>query len=149
MQGAIWNPWSVFDEIERAMFDAGRSSEWPVFDIEDTDDETILTADLPGLTDDDVEITVAAPLLTVRGERKPGDGRYLSRRRFHGTFERTFRIGEHYDLDSVQANLSHGVLTIRLAKAAQARPRRIKLTTGVIDRVKGLLTGDKDKQRAA
>jgi HSP20 family protein len=149
MQGYLWNPWSVFDELERAVLDAGRSSEWPVFDIEDTDDETILTADLPGLTENDIEVTVTAPLLTVRGERTPGEGRYLRRQRFHGSFVRQFRLGEHHDPDGVHANLNNGVLTIRLAKVAQARPRRIKLTTGVIDRVKGLLTGDKDKQRAA
>src|SRR5689334_21737727 len=65
----LWNQWSIFDELERSMF-ATSSSEWPQFDIEDTDDETLLTADLPGMTEDDVEITLEGAYLTVRGERK-------------------------------------------------------------------------------
>jgi HSP20 family protein len=145
----FWNPWSVFDELDRTVFDAPGSSQWPVFDIEDTDEETILTADLPGMTDEDIELTVSGARLVVRGERRPGDGRYVHRRRFHGSFERQFRLGDGYDLDGVKAHLGNGVLTIRLVKAAQMKPRRIKLTSGVMDKVKGLLTGDKDKERAA
>ena len=53
----FWNPWSIFDELERSIFDTASSPEWPQFDIEDTDDETVLTADLPGMTEDDLEVT--------------------------------------------------------------------------------------------
>ena len=91
MQTYLWSPWSIFDELERSMF-AASSSEWPQFDIEDTDDETVLSADLPGMGEDDIEVTVAAPYLVVRGERKAREGRYL-RARFHGAFERRFWIG--------------------------------------------------------
>jgi HSP20 family protein len=138
-----WNPWSIFDALERSI--AG-SSRWPQVDIEDTDDETILIADLPGMREDDVEVTVKAPKLIVRGERKPADARYVTRQRFHGSFERIFELGEAYDLDRVDANLADGVLTIRLAKAARAKPRRIKLMTGLVDKVKGLLQRDTDKE---
>jgi HSP20 family protein len=149
MQTYSWNPWSIFDELERSMFAAG-SSEWPQFDIEDTDDETVLSADLPGMSEDDIEVTVSAPYLVVRGERKPKDGRYVRRARFHGTFERRFWIGEGYDPDQVTAHIANGELTIRLAKAAKAKPRRIKLTSGgLAAKVKGLLGGDKDTKHAA
>ena len=47
MQTQLWNPWSIFDELERTVFAAAGSPEWPVFDIEDSDNETTLTADLP------------------------------------------------------------------------------------------------------
>ena len=137
---SIWSPWSIFDELERSM----RSSpEWPQFDIEDTDDETVLTADLPGMTEDDVEVTVQAPYLIVRGQRKAREGRYVKRARFYGMFERRFWIGDHFDLDRVHAHLENGVLSIRLEKAAKAKPRRIKLGSGVAAKVKGLLSGDK------
>lgn len=149
MQTYIWNPWSIFDELERSVFAAG-SSEWPLFDIEDTDDETLITADLPGMNEDDIEVTVSAPYLVVRGERKAKDGRYLRRARFHGRFERRFWIGDRYEPDRVSAHIANGELTIRLEKAAKAKPRRIKLTSGgIAARVKGLLGGDKDKQQAA
>lgn len=150
MQAYRWNPWSIFDELERTVFAAASSPEWPVFDIEDSDDETILTADLPGMTEDDIELTIAAPMLTVRGERKPKtDARYVARQRFTGAFERQFRLGDGYDLDGVTARLTHGVLTLTLPKMAQAKPRRIKLGTGIVDKVKGLLAGDHDKKQAA
>jgi len=140
-----WNPWSLFDELHQTM----GSSEWPQFDIEDTEDETILTADLPGMTEDDIELVVQGPILVVRGERKLKDGRYAQRRRFYGSFARQFRLGDTYDLDRVKANLANGVLTIELAKAARAKPRRIKLTSGVVDKVKGLLGGSKEHDKAA
>ncbi len=75
------------------------------------------------------------------------DGRYVSRRRFRGAFERQFRIGEGYDLDHVEARIANGVLTITLSKAEKAKPRRIKLASGVVEKVKGLLSGDKEKDR--
>lgn len=161
MQTYLWNPWSMFDEFECAMFSAPGSPEWPVFDIEDADDATTLTADLPGMTEDDIDVMVAGSMLTVRGERKAKDGRYLERRRFRGAFEQQFRLGDGYDLDAVSAHLASGVLTITLAKAAKAKPRRIKLAprlgtghvtglaTGVVDKLKGLFAGDKDKKQAA
>lgn len=146
----FWNPWSIFDELERSMF-AASSAEWPQFDIEDTDDETLLTADMPGMTDEDIEVTVQAPYLVVRGERKARhDGRYVRRSRFSGRFERQFWIGDTYDLDRVSAHIANGELTIRLEKAAKAKPRRIKLTSGgLAAKVKNLLVGDHDKTQAA
>jgi HSP20 family protein len=131
-----WNPWSIFDELERSLF-ATSSPEWPQFDIEDTEDATVLVADVPGMSEDDVEVTVSAPYLVVRGERKRKRGRY------HGAFERRFWIGEHYDLDRIDAQITHGELTIRLEKAAKAKPRRISLTSGIAKKVKGLLSSDK------
>jgi len=86
----------------------------------------------------------------VRGERKAKEGHYVRRARFHGAFERKFRIGEGYDPDRVTAHIANGELTIRLEKAAKARPRRIKLTSGgIAAKVKGLLGGDKDQKQAA
>jgi HSP20 family protein len=143
-----WNPWSLFDELERAMLHTAGSSEGsrfePRFEIDDSEDETVLYADVPGMTTDDLEVFVQGPLLIVRGERKQRHGRGGAPRHY-GAFERRFRVGELYDLDDVKAHVQDGVLTITLAKAAKAKPRRVKLTTGVIDKVKGLLSGGKDK----
>jgi HSP20 family protein len=147
MQTHLWNPWSIFDELERTVFTAAGSRDWPVFDIEDNDDATTLTADLPGMTDNDIELTIAGSTLTVYGERKVNDGHYVSRRRFTGPFAKQFRLGEGYDLDHIQARIANGVLTITLAKAEKAKPRRIKLASGVIEKVKGLLSGDKQKDQ--
>lgn len=139
MQTTYWNPWSLFDELERSMMFATGSSGWPQFHIEDNDDETVLTADLPGMGEDDVEVSISGHHLVVRGERK------ARRARVQGAFERRFWIGDSFDPDRVTAHLANGELTIRLEKAAKARPRRIKLTSGIAAKVKGLLGGDKDK----
>jgi HSP20 family protein len=143
MQTFLWNPWSIFDELERSMRSAG-SSQWPQFDIEDTEDETVLSADLPGMTEADIEVTASGPYLIVRGERKAKDGKYVRRTRFHGAFERKFWIGEGHDPDRITAHIANGELTIRLEKATKAKPRRIKLTSGLAAKVKGLL-GDKNQ----
>jgi HSP20 family protein len=147
MLNGSWNPWSLFDELERAMLHTAGSSEWPRFDVDDTEDETVLCADVPGMTADDIEVLVQGPMLIVRGERKPRHGRSAGRR-FYGSFERRFRIGDLYDLDDVKAHVQDGVLTVTLSKVAKAKPRRVKLTSGVIDKVKGLLSGGKDKDKA-
>jgi HSP20 family protein len=147
MQTQPWNPWSLFDELERTMFAAAASREWPVFDIEDSEHETILTADLPGMTENDLELTITGPMLTVHGERKAKDAYYVARQRFSGTFEKQFRIGDGYDLDDVKAHIANGVLTISLPKAAKSKPRRIKLATGFVDKVKNLVTGENDKEK--
>jgi HSP20 family protein len=102
------------------------------------------------MSEDDIDVTVSGPYLLVRGERKAKEGHYVRRARFHGAFERRFWIGEGYDPDQVTAHIANGELTIRLEKAAKAKPRRIKLTSGgIAAKVKGLLGGDKDKKQAA
>lgn len=144
MLARYWNPWSIFDELDRAMHFTAGSSEWPKFEVEDSEDETILTADVPGMTIDDLEVTVAGQVLTIHGERKVKHGRLAGRSL---TFERRFSVGDTYDLDDVRAHVQDGVLTLALPKAARAKPRRIKLTSGVVDKVKGFLTGGKDKEK--
>lgn len=130
---SYWNPWSLFDELDRSMM-MGPSKESP--DIEDTEDETRLSFDVPGMTEDDIEITVTGTVLSLRGERR---GRRAM------TFERRYDLGSTYDTEDVRAHVANGVLTVTLVKAARAKPRRIKLTSGVMDKVKGLLGTSKDK----
>ena len=133
-----WNPWSLFDELERSMLIGPSKQQLP--DIEDSEDETRLSFDVPGMTEDDIELTVTGTVLSVRGERK-------GRRQM--TFERSYDLGSTYDLEDVRAHVANGVLTITLLKSARAKPRRIKLTSGVMDKVKGLLGTNKDKDKAA
>lgn len=100
------------------------------------------------MSEDDLEVTMTGRELIVRGERKPRDGRHIHRGRFYGAFQRRFWIGDRYDPDHVTAHIVNGELTIRLEKAARAKPRRIKLTSGLAAKVKGLLTSDRDKNAA-
>ena len=89
MQTFLWNPWSIFDELERSMFAAG-STEWPQFDIEDTDDETVLSADLPGMGEDDVEVTVSDDGRGLAANGGPSNGHEP---RGHGLVGMRERVG--------------------------------------------------------
>ena len=140
----LWNPFSLFDQLERVTLGTNDWFDWPRFDSEETDDELLLTADMPGMADDDVEVTVAGSMLIIRGERKPSA---RARRRPYGSFERRFKIADGFDLDHVEADLAQGVLTIRVPKLPKAKPRRIKLSSGgMLDKVKGLLAGDRSEK---
>jgi HSP20 family protein len=136
----LWSPFSMFAQLECATFGGSSWHDWPTFDVDDGEDATLLTADLPGMRDEDIDVSVAGSVLTVRGERKPTQ---RSPRRPYGPFERQFRLADGYDLDAISAHLADGVLTIHLPKTEKAKPRRIKLSAPqrMIDKVKGLLAG--------
>lgn len=91
-----------------------------------------LSAEMPGLTEEDIEIRVANGMLTISGEKSEetddaGGGDYhISERRF-GSVQRSFRLPEGVDADRIAAHMANGVLTVTLPKtpAAQARPKTI------------------------
>lgn len=126
----------VLDRIERTLtpmwtWTPPPAARWPVFDVAHGDDAIVITADVPGLGDDDVDVTVAGRVLTIEGR--------TSRRGYAGAFQKQFTLAEGLDLDNVAAQLDRGVLTVLVPKTAQAKPRQIKLGGGVVDKVKGLL----------
>jgi HSP20 family protein len=87
-------------------------------------------AELPGVLEKDVEITVHDGVLNIRAERRPEEGReYLYNGRSFGRFERSIVLPEAVDAENVQALLSNGVLRIDLPTHIAARPRKITLKT--------------------
>jgi HSP20 family protein len=87
-------------------------------------------AELPGVTDNDVDITVHDGVLKIRAERRPEEGRvYLYNGRSFGRFERSIVLPEAVDAENVEAVMSNGVLRIDLPKHPAARPRKITLKT--------------------
>ncbi len=118
----------VFDDFWRG-FDLpspvfGRSS-WPHIDVAETDTEFKVTAELPGLEEKDVEVTLRDNALTLSGEKRNEReereaGRYYAER-FHGRFSRTIQLPDEVDADKVAAAFKNGVLTVLLPKNPQAR----------------------------
>ena len=87
-------------------------------------------AELPGLTEQDVEIVVHNGVLFIRGERKVEEGRrYLYNGRAWGRFERVITLPEDVDADNVQAELTNGLLRLALPKTPESKPKRITLKT--------------------
>jgi len=89
-----------------------------------------IEAELPGMADKDVDLTVYNGMLTIRGERKLEEGRrYLFNGRPYGWFEQVIALPEDANTDEVQATMKDGVLRIDLPKRPEARPRKIELKT--------------------
>jgi HSP20 family protein len=103
----------------------------PAVDITESDKAYEITADLPGISEKDIEVKLAAGGLVIKGrkqeekEEKRKDY-YLHERRF-GSFGRTFRVPDGVDVDKVEASFKNGVLTVTLPKTAQAQKAEKKI----------------------
>src|SRR5690606_26227566 len=98
----------------------------PPVDIFENADEYRLVADLPGVSEDDVDIDLERRELVVFAKRAlVREGEALAVARREGDFRRVFRIPEEVDASRVEASLEHGVLQVRLPKSERAKPRRI------------------------
>jgi HSP20 family protein len=101
----------------------------PAFEVKETTDSFVVKADLPGVTDGDLDINVHNNVLTVTGsrqaeERKDGESYTLYERQF-GSFSRSFSLPDMADGERIEAKLDAGVLTLTIGKKAEAKPRKI------------------------
>ena len=100
-------------------------------DVAETDDEVTVTADLPGMTEKDVEVTLDEDLLTIRGTRK--EEREDTRKNYHlversyGEFHRSIPMPSGIDKDKAKATFKNGVLTLSLPKKPEARTARRRI----------------------
>jgi HSP20 family protein len=104
----------------------------PPIDVYETEDRYVVTAEVPGLSREQIELAVHDNRLTIRGTRSAGmpeNGarRYHQVERGHGSFERTFRFADPVDQDHISADLRDGVLTVTMPKTASP-PRRIHVS---------------------
>ena len=90
-------------------------------------DAYILSALVPGLKSDELNIQVLDEVIRIQGEYKMDEGSYLVRELPNGSFTRTLRLPAAIDAEHVEANITDGVLTLRLPKAESARPKQIKI----------------------
>ncbi len=100
----------------------------PRVNVEETDTELVVTADLPGLEEKDVQVSVDDDLLTIRGERKQEHEEkrkdYHLMERSYGSFHRTLPLPASVDREKIKAALKKGVLTVTLPKRPEARADR-------------------------
>lgn len=98
----------------------------PRADIYETENEVVVQADMPGVSGDQVDITLERNVLTLRGraETVVPAGHELAYAEYEiGDFARSFRLSEQVDRDGIEARMSHGVLTLTLPKAGPERRR--------------------------
>ena len=104
----------------------------PPVDIVEEKDRILMTAELPGFKESEIEIQMEGGVLTLRGERKSEterEGRTFHRmERSYGQFVRSFTLPNNVDRDRIKANFANGLLEIELPKREEAKPRQIKIS---------------------
>ncbi|HEY5729610.1 MAG TPA: Hsp20/alpha crystallin family protein [Anaerolineales bacterium] len=95
--------------------------------IREEDDAYILSALVPGLSADDLNIQVLDDVLRIEGEYQQDENEYLMQELPHGSFTRTLRLPAAIEADSVEAKIANGVLALTLPKAESAKPKKIQI----------------------
>jgi HSP20 family protein len=106
----------------------------PRFDVKETQDAYVINADLPGVKDEELNVSLNGNLLSISGtreeeHREEGES-YYAMERSHGSFARSFTMPDGVDAESVTADLKQGVLTVRIPKKPEAQPKRIAIGKG-------------------
>jgi HSP20 family protein len=152
------SPWAPFGELEpwggfgdwgvfptrmgRLMEDLFR--EWrvpsrgrgvmPAMDVSESDNQYVITIELPGVGKDDVHVELGEGMVTVRGEKKSEREEKKDRQRYmersYGVFSRSFRLPPDAEVDRIDASFRDGVLTLTVAKTEEAKPRTISIKAG-------------------
>jgi HSP20 family protein len=142
MSGMNWpRRWDPFRELQR---EVGRlfetleplqswrlTRQFPPVNLYDSGDRYVLTAQLPGMNLEDLDLTITGETLTMRGERKRPEGvadeTYRRQERQFGRWTRTVALPDRVDSAQVSAKFAQGLLTITLPKAESAKPRHISV----------------------
>jgi len=142
--------WAEFSRMQRHLDDVARrmggtmrspfedlwrsGAIFPALNVTKTENSYVVTAEIPGIQPENLDIKVEGETLTLKGERKPedlGSGvSYHRKERTSGTFQRSLTLPSNVEPDEVEANYSDGVLTITLPIAKSAQPKQIAITTG-------------------
>jgi HSP20 family protein len=114
-----------------ALRDTGMAEFLPAFEVRETEDAYIIRGDLPGIKEENVEISVSGNTLNISGhreeeERKESDRFHAYERRF-GTFSRSFALPDAADTEHVRADLDSGVLTVSLPRRAEMKQRKVEI----------------------
>ncbi len=139
-----WDPIRELDSLQsdmNRMFDrffegrtgsGERQQRWiPAMDLVETDDHLVLRADLPGMSEDDVDIEIKDGVLTVSGERKAEheerrEGYHRVERSF-GRFSRSLTLPQGTETDKIEASFDNGVLAVRVPKPVESKPTRVQI----------------------
>jgi len=106
----------------------------PTVDVKETKDSYVFKADVPGLKEEELDISVSGNQLVLSGKReaeeRKEDDRYYSYERSYGSFARSFTLPEGTNLEQVSAELKDGVLTVVVPKTEAAQPKRVSIKGG-------------------
>ena len=125
---------SVFDDVMGSMLGAATTPRAldPAIDVRVNDNEVVLVCDVPGVKQEDLEVTLENHVLTLKGTRRfeSKHEKQVMLGRAYGSFSRAYALPDYVDDANLTAQLADGVLTIRVPKHAKAKPRRIEIGNG-------------------
>ena len=141
---SYWSPWREMERLRRDMnrlFASARTRAWssvapsyPAMNVWTNEDSAIVTAELPGVNPEDIDISVVGDTLTLKGSRQPyalQEGEtYHRRERSYGRFTRVFQVPFEVEADGVEAVFESGVLHITLPRAETDKPKKITVKAG-------------------
>lgn len=141
-----WEPFAELRRLDEAMDRMWReffrpATFWPraleagdlyvPMDVYQTKDHLVVQVTIPGVRPEDVEVTFSGQQLSIHGEIKTGgevkEEDYLLRERRMGSFTRTISLPDSVDTDKAEASYDHGVLTIRIPKREEVKPKSLKV----------------------
>lgn len=137
--------WDAFRDLEREVdrllhsvnfsFPGLRlGRQYPLVNVYECEDEFLMTAELPGTRSEDLDLTVAGGILTLKGTRddppEVSDDRFRRHERFRGEWQRSLSIPDRVQEERMTAEFSNGILKIHLPKSEQSEPRQIPVVQG-------------------
>jgi len=132
-------PWNIFDQLQHEIHRSqlpkqftktADSNDWaPAVDIKEEDTQFVLSADIPGVNPENIDIQMDGKILTIKGERNSVDKieqeHYSRIERKQGKFYRRFTLPEGVDSENISAKSNHGVLTLTIKKQEEKKPKKI------------------------
>lgn len=126
-----WNPYRDLAALDTELYRNGGRVWRPALDVVDDEDAFLVRATLPGLTPEDIEVSVEDDVLTIKAERseehEESDENYLLRERRYGSYHRSVRLPVGVDGENVTAEIKDGVLTLTLPKREEHKPKKIEV----------------------
>lgn len=126
----------MFDDFTRG-FDlpvaqGGWTGAWPRVELSETDKAVRVVAELPGLQEKDIELTLEDNILTLKGEKKTETESPTYTERWHGTFQRSIQLSSEVEPDKIDASFKNGILTVTLPKRpdSEGNAKRIEIKAG-------------------
>lgn len=108
---------------------------FPAINLYDANERYVLTAELPGMAPEELDLSVTGETVTLRGERRRPEGvsdeSYRRQERQFGRWSRTVTVPERIDAGAIQATMANGLLTVILPKAEEAKPRQIPVGSAI------------------
>ncbi|BCS88913.1 Hsp20/alpha crystallin family protein [Pseudodesulfovibrio sediminis] len=120
----------VFEDFLRSPAGESRRMAYPPLNLSNDEENIYVRAEVPGVSIEDVDLTLTDKTLVLRGERKTTDEKFFRQERQCGVFHRVVNIGIPVQRDKVSASMVNGILTVTLPKSEDVKPRNISIEVG-------------------